>query len=68
MLVEKINSCVVLYDVKTNDVLGYFDEKRIMTRRGLIRLMRELCDEVWITKGHLRELIELAHSLVGKNL
>lgn len=66
MLVEKINSCVVLYDVKTSDVLGYFDEKRIMTRRGLIRLMRELCDESWVKTGHIKELLDLARSLAGK--
>lgn len=67
MLVEKINSCVVLYDVETSDVLGYFDEKRIMTRRGLIRLIRELCNDSWVTTRHIKEVIDLAHSLFGKN-
>jgi len=66
MLVERINSCVVLYDVKTSDVLGYFDAKRITTRRGIIRLIRELCDDSWVTTGHIKELLDLARSLAGK--
>lgn len=67
MLAEKINDCVVLYDVKTSEVLGYFNEKRIATRRGLIRLIRELCDDSWVTTRHIKEVIDLAHSLFGKN-
>lgn len=45
---------------------GYdFAKEQIMTRRGLIRWIHQLSEKNWVTTEHVRELVELSHSLVN---
>lgn len=42
-------------------------EGELKTRRGLIRWIRHLIDKNWVTKEHLKQLIELSFKLVEKD-
>lgn len=39
----------------------------LMVRRGLIRWISRLSKEEWISKEHIRQLIELSHILVNSS-
>ena len=51
------------------DYWGYWiTEKTIKTRRGLIRMIRHLCEKKWITPQHIIELIDISFKLVSEDI
>ena len=66
MLVQVTTDGLVLLYGDNQSVIGYFSVERVKTRRGVIRLIRELVKEDGITVGHISEVLDVAHSLAGK--
>lgn len=44
-----------------------FQSKEVVTRRGLIHMIRHLTEKNWITPTHIRELVDVSYRLVGKS-